>query len=33
LAGIEAALSVQGIAFGRDGLACAVDSLRDYIPA
>ena len=33
LAGIEAALRVQGIPFGRDGVACAVDALRDYIPA
>ena len=33
LAGIEAAMQVQGIAFGRDGVACAVDALRDYIPA
>ena len=33
LAGIESALCVQGIPFGRDGVACAVDALRDYIPA
>jgi alanine-glyoxylate transaminase/serine-glyoxylate transaminase/serine-pyruvate transaminase len=33
LAAIEAALVVQGIPLGRDGLSRAIDSLRDYIPA
>jgi alanine-glyoxylate transaminase/serine-glyoxylate transaminase/serine-pyruvate transaminase len=33
LAAIEAALVVQGIPVGRDGLSRAIDSLRDYIPA
>lgn len=33
LGGIEAAMTVQGIPFGRDGLSRAIDALKDYIPA